>query len=134
MVARRRQVTLSAQDRIAQLPAQALMCRDLRHAWPRTPRDIARLVTFDPIVTDDAGRLVEGLRIMWCTGRCQVRRVDRVRRDRDGRLVRVGRATLRYPREGYRLGRPEAGVQAEPVDPDVVRDAVLRRMFPDIAW
>jgi hypothetical protein len=75
------------------LPVAALMCRDLRHAWPRTTRDIARLVEWEATVVGAGGRIVEGVRRMYCTGGCGVRRVEKVRRDRQGRLVREGKAS-----------------------------------------
>jgi hypothetical protein len=125
---------LSAGDRVASLPVAALMCRDLRHAWPRTTRDIARLVEWEATVVGAGGRIVEGVRRMYCTGGCGVRRVEKVRRDRQGRLVREGKASLQYPKDGYLLGRPEPGVEAEPVDADTIRDAVMRQMFPDLVW
>ncbi len=124
---------MSAEDRLAGLSDAVLMCRDLRHAWPRTPKDVARLVTLEPTVVGAGGRIVEGVRQMQCTGGCGVQRVERVRRTRGGRLERLGKARLKYP-DGYLLRPAEPGMSVEPLDAGTLRDAVLRRMFPDLNW
>lgn len=125
---------VSADARLAQLTDAALMCRDLRHAWPRTPAQIRDLVEMEPTVVGAGKTLIEGVRRMYCTGRCGVRRIETVRRTRDGRLERIGKARYEYPAAGYRLEPAEPGSYVEPLDPDMLRDAVLRRMFPDLDW
>lgn len=133
-MSRRQQHVVSAEDRIATLSDAAVMCRDLRHAWPRHPHEIEELVELEPTVVGAGGKLVEGIRKMQCTGRCGVLRVEKVRRNRHGKLERIGKAQLKYPKTGYRLEPPESGERVEPLDADTLRDAVLRRMFPSLNW
>jgi len=132
-VAKRPQV-VSAEDRIALLSDAAVMCRDLRHAWPRKPKEIEELVEMEATVIGAGGKLVEGVRRMMCTGGCGVQRVEKVHRNRHGRLERIGKAQLKYPATGYRLEPAEPGERVEPLDALTMRDAVLRRMFPNLDW
>ncbi len=134
MARRAQQHVVSAEERIAGLSNAALMCRDLRHAWPRHPHEIEELVELEATVIGAGGKLVEGVRKMQCTGKCGVLRVEKVRRNRHGKLERIGKATLKYPKTGYRLEPAEPGERVEPLDPMTVRDAVLRRMFPSLDW
>ncbi len=133
-MARGRLTLVSAADRLAELPDAAVWCRDLRHAWPRTQRDLARFVELEPLVLGAGGRVVEAVRTMYCTGRCGVRRVDKVRRTHNGGWERLGRPALRYPQSGYLLSKALPGQRVETVEPELVRDAVIRRMFPDLDW
>lgn len=137
---------------IARAPLAVLQCRDLRHAWPRqtaapknrpaiVPRRgrTAAAVLLPPNSRGVSWEVLEHgppvvlRRLMLCTGRCGVRRVE----DfvvRDGRLVRPGRPKLRYP-AGYRRARPDPeGPRRDRLDPELVRGSIVHRLVPGLRW
>lgn len=119
------------------LPVEALQCRTLRHAWPRTKRrDSERLpgagmVTWKVLGEGDGGRLVE--RAMECIGGCGTIRLETFLRLRDGRMVREGKPRYRHSRP-YVRKRAEPDLELEPLGQDQLLGAVVARLLPNVSW
>lgn len=128
---------------IEQTPVEALLCRDLRHAWPRP----SAAATGRGAYSD--GRPPDGERITWkvlnaggptaprvlertmvCV--CGVRRLE-VFVVRDDRLVRTDRPKLKYP-SWYRRTRAEPDEPLERLDADVLRGNIVARLYPGLKW
>lgn len=116
-------------ERLNELPIEALECRDLRHAWPRTSSGAAKLVPTKRRGT----RVVEAQREMECTGGCGTVRVEDFEILADGRVLRVGQCRYRRTRP-YLLKRDDPADSKPPVDRDEVRFALLARLYPDFSW
>ncbi len=135
---------------IAQTPVEALLCRDLRHAWPRpetaTPGGRRRKPPADrPGQPPDSANIVWRVlsagsassprvleRTMRCTAGCGVTRIE-VFVARADRLVRTGKPKLKYP-SWYRRTRAEPDTPLEAIDSDVLRGNIVARLYPDMRW
>lgn len=131
---------------IAATSVQALLCRDLRHAWPRPTPAAARrrpgqdrrcppstqLIMWRMIADESptSRRILE--RTMLCEAGCGVRRLETFV-VREGRLVRTGVPKFRYP-PGYRRAREEPDTPLEPLDADVLRGSIVARLYPGLQW
>lgn len=135
---------------LATTPVEALLCRDLRHAWPRPPapaaggRRSSRKAAVDGAPpssenimwsvlaagTASSPRVLE--RTMLCAAGCQVRRVE-VFVVRADRLVRTGKPKLKYP-SWYRRTRTDPDEPLERLDVEVLRGNIVTRLYPGIAW
>lgn len=121
------QMTLD--ELIAELPTEALACRDLRHAWPRGNRGEMKLTP-----TKWRGkRVLEAERRMECTGGCGVVRIDTFEFTSNGRMFRVGKPTYKHTKP-YLLKRPDSAAKRFSVDRDVLRYQLFARMNPDLKW
>lgn len=127
-------------------PVEALLCRDLRHAWPRPTAggrrkrgEPAGLPPASPNIvwkvisagSDTAPRVLE--RTMSCTAGCGVRRVETFVVRSGGRLVRTGKPKMRYP-SWYQRKRAEPDRPLDHLDPDVVRGNIVARLYPGLKW
>jgi hypothetical protein len=129
---------------LAGTPVEALLCRDLRHAWPRpvaAARRSRKALAVPPsgpnivwrvLATGDgtAPRVLQ--RVMSCTAGCGVRRTE-VFVARGDRLVRTGRPVLKYP-SWYRRSRDQPDEPLEPLDTEVLRGSIITRMYPGLSW
>ncbi len=131
----RRARVKSAAERLNELPTEAIECRRLRHAWPRrsNPRH-AHLIRFEVTEREPrTKRVIAGVRYLTCLGNCGTERMEKMRRNRDGLMVREGR--LGYQRhKPYLLPKPDPDTPAEPISSEVLEDAMMRRMFPELKW
>lgn len=118
-----------ADPRLDDLPTEALECRDLRHAWPRST-DGSNVLT--PTKYNGGGRVVEATRSMECLGKCGTVRVEEFYIYPDGRMSRIGKPSYRRSKPYLLKGEP--GVRQEPVDPDAVRYTLLTRLYPTLKW
>lgn len=132
---------------LQQTPVAALLCRDLRHAWPRPPEPNPRAArkrrptdvppSSDGIVwkvlatgSDISPRVLQ--RIMLCGAACGVQRTETFV-VRSGRLVRTGKPVLKYP-SWYRRTRTEPDEPLEPMDSEVLRGNIVARLYPGLNW
>lgn len=130
---------------IAQTPVEALLCRDLRHCWPRPAAAGTGKRRYDDgippsspgirwqVVSSGATtgpRVLE--RTMSCDAGCGVRRRE-IFVVRDERLVRAGAPHLIYP-AWYRRRRTEPDRPLESLDSDVLRGSIVARLYPGLTW
>lgn len=129
-------------------PVEALLCRDLRHAWPRpnqNPLPAARRKPAVPGVPPDTKWITWQLiaeqtpthprvleRTMICPA-CQGQTRIETFVVRHDRLVRTGVARYR-PASWYKRSRAEDEDRLEPLDADVLRGSILTRLYPDLRW
>ncbi len=124
----RRRATAVADDRLNNLPTEALECRDLRHAWPRGTGTVLMRPT-----RWRGQRVVEAEREMECTGGCGVTRIDVFAVGLDGRITRDTKPRYKYdPDRAYLVKRTDPS--DPPVNRDAIRTALFTRMFPDLKW
>lgn len=117
-----------------QAPIEQLLCYDLRHAWPRSAaRPGARKPPRGEQVTwSRIAESGEWERVMWCTGGCGLRRVETFQVLTSGALRRT---SMKYRRPaGYGRSRPDADTPLQPLDTEVLRGAIMTRMFPRLKW
>jgi hypothetical protein len=126
-MARRRRAIADA--RLEELPTEALECRDLRHAWPRSTSSHNVLT---PTRYGSGGQVMLATRSMECEGGCGTIREEDFYIDPDGRMERDGK--VRYRRTRPYLIKNEPGTHHEPVDRDAVRYTLLARLYPTLKW
>lgn len=119
---------------------EVLQCRDLRHAWPRAqpqtgkrPRTMQGIIEWRALSTRGDGTWERAQRTMWCSGRCQTRRVEVFYFRRDRTMIREGRPQLRYPHD-YRRKRPDLDTPLADLDVELLRGAIIARLYPNLIW
>lgn len=143
---------------IANTPVQALLCRDLRHSWPRpdAPTDrygrgrrrtatTGRPAGVPPDTANDNGKVVIAWRqlapatasgpqvlerIMWCA--CEVARVEEFV-VRGGTMTRAGKPRYRHP-SWYKRTRQHPDQPLAPLNTDLLRGSIVHRLYPDLQW
>lgn len=118
-------------ERLSELPLEALECRDLRHAWSRSRDRRTRWV----VVQKVRGRVRLAERHMVCTNDCGRIAVDTFE-FHDGRRYRVGKRKYRQAEGTTYLLRaidPAAGTP-ERVTTEDVGYALMLRLYPDLSW
>lgn len=115
-------------DRLGALGAEAIACRQLRHAWPRPPSPLVRLV--DKRVV---GWRTLVTREMECAAGCGTVAKDVLQRASDGSWTRLGSRRYVYPADAYLLPtRDENGESLPPVTADDLITLFMHAYFPDL--
>ena len=122
----------TADDRLNELPLEALECRERGHSWPRSSS--TRMVLKATKYRGD--RVTEAEREMTCEGGCGRIRVETFEILPNGRMWRAKPPRYRIePGKVYLLPKPEDGATHQSrVDRDEVRYALIARLYPDLKW
>lgn len=134
-MSRRSKPVRTADERLDDLPIEALECRAIGHAWPRS--NSPRMV-LTPTRRQN-GRVVEAERTMTCEGGCGRSRTEVFVFTASGQMYREGASRYRTEPGKVYLLKPrdpdDGGVtHTERVHRDDVRYALVTRLHPDLRW